>query len=208
MGTIATTPKRAPKFGGPDRPFTTGDVAAICQVAPRTVSKWFDGGRLRGYRVPGGCDRRVQPADLVTFMIEHGWPDARIRWVEQQAGLVRRALTAGLSGGQRIECEEHAAGGVRVEHADGLIEAGVMLVERRPTVVVVDLRVGRDEASRLAGLVAARPDLAGVRAVAVTDDPTATDADAAELVAAGFDAVYQAPVDWSAVLAAKGGPGR
>lgn len=200
MGTIATTPKRAPKFGGPDRPFTTGDVAAICQVAPRTVSKWFDGGRLRGYRVPGGCDRRVQPADLVTFMSEHGWPDARIRWVEQQAGLVRRAITAGLSGGQRIECEEHAAGGVRVEHADGLVEAGMMLVEQRPTLVVVDLSVGRREACLVAGLVAARPDLAVVRVVAVTDDPTATDADAAALVRCGFDQVYQSPVDWAAVF--------
>ena len=28
--------------------FTTGQVAKICKVAPRTVSKWFDSGRLRG----------------------------------------------------------------------------------------------------------------------------------------------------------------
>ena len=33
--------------------FTTGQVAKICKVAPRTVSKWFDSGRLRGYRIPG-----------------------------------------------------------------------------------------------------------------------------------------------------------
>ena len=26
--------------------FTTGQVAKICKVAPRTVSKWFDSGRL------------------------------------------------------------------------------------------------------------------------------------------------------------------
>src|SRR5262249_14744586 len=32
--------------------FTTGQVAKICKVAPRTVSKWFDSGRLRGYRIP------------------------------------------------------------------------------------------------------------------------------------------------------------
>ena len=28
---------------------TTGDVARICSVAPRTVSKWFDMGLLKGY---------------------------------------------------------------------------------------------------------------------------------------------------------------
>ena len=31
---------------------TTGEVAKICNVAPRTVSKWFDSGALHGYRIP------------------------------------------------------------------------------------------------------------------------------------------------------------
>src|SRR5688572_17759958 len=35
---------------------TTGEVAKICNVAPRTVSKWFDSGALRGYRIPGSKD--------------------------------------------------------------------------------------------------------------------------------------------------------
>ena len=39
--------------------FTTGQVAKICKVAPRTVSKWFDSGRLKGYRIPGSQDRRI-----------------------------------------------------------------------------------------------------------------------------------------------------
>src|SRR4051812_28109101 len=36
---------------------TTGEVAKICNVAPRTVSKWFDSGALHGYRIPGSKDR-------------------------------------------------------------------------------------------------------------------------------------------------------
>ena len=32
--------------------FTTGQVAKICKVAPRTVSKWFDSGRLTGISHP------------------------------------------------------------------------------------------------------------------------------------------------------------
>ncbi len=53
---------------------TTGEVARICQVAPRTVAKWFDRGELKGYRVPGSKDRRVPVADLIRFMREHGMP--------------------------------------------------------------------------------------------------------------------------------------
>jgi len=37
---------------------TTGQVAQICNVAPRTVTKWFDSGRLKGYRIPGSKDRK------------------------------------------------------------------------------------------------------------------------------------------------------
>ena len=53
---------------------TTGDVARICNVAPRTVSKWFDNGQLRGYRIPGSKDRRIPLNELVRFMKLHNMP--------------------------------------------------------------------------------------------------------------------------------------
>ena len=53
---------------------TTGDVAKICNVAPRTVSKWFDNGQLRGYRIPGSKDRRIPMSELIRFMKEHNMP--------------------------------------------------------------------------------------------------------------------------------------
>jgi excisionase family DNA binding protein len=52
--------------------FTMGEVAKICKVAPRTVSKWFDSGRLRGYRIPGSQDRRIPREHLFKFLKEHG----------------------------------------------------------------------------------------------------------------------------------------
>src|SRR5258708_11928661 len=54
--------------------FTTGQVAKICRVAPRTVSRWFDSGRLRGYRIPGSQDRRIPREHLIRFLKEHGMP--------------------------------------------------------------------------------------------------------------------------------------
>ena len=54
--------------------FTTGQVAKICKVAPRTVSKWFDSGRLTGYRIPGSQDRRIPREYLIKFLKEHGMP--------------------------------------------------------------------------------------------------------------------------------------
>ena len=57
---------------------TTGQVAQIRKVAPRTVTKWFDSGQLKGYRIPGSRDRRIPQAELVRFMKAHNIRPARI----------------------------------------------------------------------------------------------------------------------------------
>jgi excisionase family DNA binding protein len=57
---------------------TTGDVAKICHVAPRTVSKWFDNGQLKGYRIPGSKDRRIPVSELIRFMKVHNMPTSAI----------------------------------------------------------------------------------------------------------------------------------
>lgn len=54
--------------------FTTGDVAKICEVAPRTVTKWFDSGLLKGYKVPISKDRRIPRKFLIEFMQHHSMP--------------------------------------------------------------------------------------------------------------------------------------
>ena len=54
--------------------FTTGEVAKVCNVAPRTVSKWFDRKLLKGYRIPGSKDRRIPIPELVAFMKKYEIP--------------------------------------------------------------------------------------------------------------------------------------
>ncbi len=61
----------------PLRSYTTGDVARLCAVTKRTVIKWIDSGRLRGYRIPGSKHRRIAGAELAKFMREHGLPEYR-----------------------------------------------------------------------------------------------------------------------------------
>ena len=68
--------------------FTTGQVAKICKVAPRTVSKWFDSGRLRGYRIPGSQDRRIPREHLIKFLKEHGI----VQEQQEEIGTLRNEL--------------------------------------------------------------------------------------------------------------------
>ena len=53
---------------------TVGQAAKLCNAAPRTVSRWFDSGKLRGYRIPGSQDRRIPREHLIRFLTENGMP--------------------------------------------------------------------------------------------------------------------------------------
>lgn len=50
---------------------TTGDVSIVCNVAPRTVSKWIDTGVLKGYKIPNSADRRVTRDSLRQFIVDN-----------------------------------------------------------------------------------------------------------------------------------------
>lgn len=60
------------KFSEGQYIYSTGEVATICRVACRTVSKWIDSGRLEGYKLPGSSVRRVKEDSLIKFMREFG----------------------------------------------------------------------------------------------------------------------------------------
>ena len=63
--------------------FTCPQIAALVGIAPRTVRKWFDAGRLRGYRIPGTQDIRVPREHLIRFAEEHGFTNV-LRKLEEE----------------------------------------------------------------------------------------------------------------------------
>lgn len=56
------------------RVFTTGQAAKLLKVTPRFVSREFDSGRLKGYRIPGSAERRIPLEYLLKFCKENGIP--------------------------------------------------------------------------------------------------------------------------------------
>ena len=117
---------------------TTGEVARICHVAPRTVSKWFDSGRLRGYRIPGSRDRRIPMENLLAFMRTHGIPLEGI-----DAG-VCRVLILDADAPREVADALNASEHFEVRTAVNDFEAGVVAQQFRPHVVVLNID-GRDE---------------------------------------------------------------
>lgn len=133
--------------------FTTGQVAEICQVAPRTVSKWFDSGRLRGYRIPGSRDRRIPRESLKSFLRDNGMPLG----VLQDTGSVRVLVIAhGAEAVTKITASLPAQN-FDLRSAQSAFEGGSLAIQFKPHAVIVDSSIGLDTLLSVATLLKSDP---------------------------------------------------
>lgn len=175
--------------------YTTGEVARICHVAPRTVSKWVDSGQLRGYRIPGSRDRRIPLEHLLAFLRANGMPtdlldDGPCRILLMDPSVPLEVVEA-LAGSGRCE----------VRTASNLFEAGVVAQQFRPHVIVLDVGRG-EEAAILCRNIKHNADLASARLVAVSAGMPSSRAQ--ELRRGGFDEFLSKPYTPAQLAAAAG----
>lgn len=174
--------------------FTMGQIAQFCQTAARTVTRWFDSGLLKGYRIPGGVDRRVPRQNLIDFLKKHNMPFegvAQEGWVQILLVGIDRHFNDRL---QEMLPEDDD---FKFETAHSIFEAGMHVHQFRPEVVVIDLALGRSEALQIVeslqrNKTLERPFIVGL---AGEDEPSLT-----ALIDYGFNEVFQKPFD-SALLA-------
>ena len=169
--------------------FTTGQVAKICKVAPRTVSKWFDSGRLRGYRIPGSQDRRIPREHLVRFLKEHGMPLA-----ELEDETTSKLLLVGLDGTLTATLRERLpeADGFKFELAASGFEAGIQAESLHPDCIVIDLKLGRNEAVQICQNLRKKPEYTNTILIALVG---AEDLAGDGLAQQGFNEVFRKPFD-------------
>lgn len=166
---------------------TTGEVAKICNVASRTVSKWFDSGQLRGYRIPGSKDRRIPVSNLRKFMKSHGIP---------MDGL--------MSGGTRVlivDADEEVTNALKtilseqtnyeVRITTSAFGAGLECERFRPHVVLLDLHLSDGGDCRaIVKMLQGNEDLA-TKIIGMSGK--LTDGQAAQLKHQGFDSALRKP---------------
>jgi excisionase family DNA binding protein len=131
--------------------FTTGEAAKICKVSQQTIIRCFDNGQLKGFRVPGSRFRRIPREALYKFMKDNGIPtDAlesgkrKVLLVDDDLELVE-LMTKVLEDDGRFE--------VRI--ANNGFDAGMMVKEYRPDLIVLDVMLpdinGREVCHRVRG---------------------------------------------------------
>lgn len=166
---------------------TTGEVAKICNVAPRTVSKWFDSGQLRGYRIPGSKDRRIPMTSLIKFMKAHHIPmdslqsgQKRVLIVDDESDIVE-VLEKMLS--------EQASYEVRTAHSG--FASGVECERFKPHVILLDMHLGDIRGEDVLKLIRGNDDLALTKVIAMSGK--LTDGQASHLIQNGFDGYLKKP---------------
>lgn len=170
---------------------TTGQVAKICRVAPRTVSKWFDSGKLKGFKLPGSSDRRIPRASLRKFLVEYGMSTDLLDFEESQVRVL--VVTDCKMTAERVANINSDDNAYVVHVVKNAFEAGAY--RAIPQFVVIDFAIGRGEAIQLMrslrGSIGEQRPAVKYIAIANEDesdwqtlcDPTL------------FDDVYQKPID-------------
>lgn len=146
--------------------WTPGAIAKLCQVAPETVSRWIEGGRLKAFQTAGGHNR-VKPEDLADFLRKLNIPlpaelvghsDLTILVVDDEV-LVRKFILRVL---------KQTVPEAKVAEAGDGFEAGRKLAEVRPRLVVLDLDLPGVDGFQICKTIKSDPDFDGTQVLAIT----------------------------------------
>ena len=169
--------------------FTTGQVAKICKVAPRTVSKWFDSGRLKGYRIPGSQDRRIPREQLIRFLKEHGMPLGELEEEEWHKVLLIGTEKLFNDRLREILPEDED---FKFQLANSGFEAGMMAGNFQPDTIIIDLGLGRSEAIQIVARLRADDTHTGTLIVGLASEDEASPE---QLNQYGFNDIFKKPFD-------------
>ncbi len=131
--------------------FTTGEAAKICKVSQQTIIRCFDSGQLRGFRVPGSRFRRIPRDILYRFMKENGIPTDALESGRRKALIVDddEELV------ELIRDALDADGRFEVRVANNGFDAGMMVKEYHPDIIVLDVMLpdinGKEVCQRVRG---------------------------------------------------------
>ncbi len=167
--------------------FTTGEAAKICKVSQQTIIRCFDNGTLKGFRVPGSRFRRIPREHLYAFMRDNGIPtDAledgkrKVLIVDDDQELVELMVDVFQRDG-RFE----------IRTANNGFDAGMLVKEFRPDVVVLDVMLPDINGKEVCQRVRSDEALESVKIICISG--MVEQEKVAELKAAGANDFLQKP---------------
>ena len=172
---------------------TTGEVAKICNVAPRTVSKWFDSGQLKGYRIPGSKDRRIPVTELTRFMKEHNIPLHALPIGKMRVLIV----DSNMDTISQLADDLRTQGEYEVQVVGSNFETGLTAQKFSPHVLLISLLAEGIDAGDICRNIHSDEELQTIKIIAIANNLSESEAKA--LLQKGFDG-YVPETDISQVI--------
>lgn len=148
------------------RLLTTGEIARYCDVSTNAVKKWIRSSRLKAFRTPGG-HFRVDSRDFKEFLVRHQMPvydsffeiePKRILIVDDEQE-VRQTLHDVIQ-----EIEES----LEVDQAEDGYEALLKVGDRKPDLLILDLRMPRMDGYEACRRIKSNPETSSTRILAIS----------------------------------------
>ena len=173
---------------------TTGDVARICNVAPRTVSKWFDSGQLKGYRIPGSKDRRIPFNELIRFMKSHNMPIDALH-----AGKIRVLIVdSSSSSASALADVLRNKADYEAQTVSSNFETGATVQRFSPHVILINLLAGGIDVADICRNIRDNEELQAIKIIALANH--LSESETAALLRKGFDSCVTNPDDITEVI--------
>ena len=174
--------------------FTTGEAAKICKVSQQTIIRCFDAGQLKGFRVPGSRFRRIPRDQLVQFMRDNGIPTdelvsgkRKLLIVDDDVDLVEMLVDVFERDG-RFE----------VRSVNNGFDAGMMVREFRPDLVVLDVMLPDINGKEVCQRIRSDPALDEVKVICISG--MVEQDKVQDLLDAGANDFMQKPFDAEALV--------
>ena len=170
--------------------FSTYQAAEICNTSFMSVNRWIHAGILKSYRTPGG-HHRIRKDDLIDFMKENNIPILdeiiqkryKVLIVDDDPNICD-LLAQGLRSSQN---------NFDVTTAHNGFEAGSLLAQIIPDVVLLDLMMPGIDGFKVCKLIKSNPKTKHCKVVIVTGH--GNDDNVEKAMAAGADRVLFKPVN-------------
>ena len=169
--------------------FTTGEAAKICKVSQQTIIRCFDSGQLKGFRVPGSRFRRIPREQLYMFMRDNGIPTDALESGKRKVLLVDDDEELA----ELISDVLDRDGRFEVRIANNGFDAGMMVKEFRPDLIVLDIMLPDINGKEVCQRVRNEKNLDDVRIICISG--MVEEDKVGELKAAGADDFMHKPFE-------------
>ena len=144
--------------------FTTGEAAKICKVSQQTIIRCFDNGQFKGFRVPGSKFRRIPREALYRFMKDNQIPTDALESGKRKVLLVDDDIEVVEMMKQFLVDD----GRFDVRIAANGFDAGMMVKDYRPDIMVLDVMLPDINGKEVCQRVRADSSLEDVRILCIS----------------------------------------